>query len=236
MSYNFGENPDSDREALLKLHGKNLSRACVSNKYIAGICNNGFWQEKFIREYGVSIGYLDKIDYKDAYNSMYNRDLNEQLMWAAKNGYTPLVDELLNRGADIHAADDFAVKQARFNDHSNTVDLLISRGAKVYEPSKVRQELAFGVNPERDTEVFLNLNGKTLFSQCSATKYNSSLCNSRFWRLKFIKEYKIPLGDDVDYKKAYNQMYIRKINDQLAWAKENGYDALAKELVKKGAK
>ena len=75
----------------------------------------------------------------------------------------------------------------------------------------------FGLTPDTDREILLNLHGTKLFSACSADRYINSLCNSVFWKNKFIKHYEASLGSVqvVNYRTAYNNMYIRNINLHL---------------------
>jgi len=46
------------------------------------------------------------------------------LLYAADNGYTDTVALLLDRGADVHADDDYALRYAAENGHTDTVALL----------------------------------------------------------------------------------------------------------------
>ena len=51
---------------------------------------------------------------------------------AAKNGHTETVKLLLDRGADIHAWNDYALRLAAENGHTETVKLLLDRGADIH--------------------------------------------------------------------------------------------------------
>src|SRR3989339_300803 len=58
--------------------------------------------------------------------------LDEDLIEAAKNGGTKEVEELLDRGANIHARDDHALRWAADNGHTDTARLLLDRGANIH--------------------------------------------------------------------------------------------------------
>lgn len=53
------------------------------------------------------------------------------LMEAAVNGNTKLIEMLLANGANVHADNDFAIRIASNNGHTQTVSLLIDNGAHV---------------------------------------------------------------------------------------------------------
>ena len=54
------------------------------------------------------------------------------LRFAAMNGHTETVKLLLDRGADIHAVNDLALRLAAENGHTETVKLLLDRGARIH--------------------------------------------------------------------------------------------------------
>ena len=54
------------------------------------------------------------------------------LRWASSRGHTELVKLLLNRGADVHAKDDYAFRWACKGGHIDAVKLLLDAGANVH--------------------------------------------------------------------------------------------------------
>jgi hypothetical protein len=58
--------------------------------------------------------------------------LNNKLIQAASNGDTALVGNLLDQGADIHAACSCALRRATANGQTGTVALLLDRGADIH--------------------------------------------------------------------------------------------------------
>ena len=104
FTYVFGLTPDTDREILLNLHGKQLFITCSVNRYINSLCESVFWKNKFIKEYEVSLGSIKNVDYRKAYNGMYIRDIDSQLKWIAEtySEGNDLIRVLLNRGADYY--------------------------------------------------------------------------------------------------------------------------------------
>lgn len=127
----FDASADTDRQIFLKLHGHDLYTLPLINKYISGLCDNAFWQTKFIQEYELNIGDIQNINYRDAYKELYFKDLNLQLIWASEKGYTTFVTELLKRGANIHIFSDFPLRIAVKYKHLDTVKLLIDNGANM---------------------------------------------------------------------------------------------------------
>jgi ankyrin repeat protein len=59
-------------------------------------------------------------------------DLEKQLTGAAFDGETQTVALLLDRGANIHADNDYALQAAAGNGHTETVALLLDRGADIH--------------------------------------------------------------------------------------------------------
>jgi len=54
------------------------------------------------------------------------------LRWASSNGHTETVKLLLDRGANIRACNDYALRYASRNGHTETVKLLLDRGADIH--------------------------------------------------------------------------------------------------------
>ena len=130
----FGLTPDTDKEILLNLHGKNLFSACSADRYINSLCDSVFWKRKFIKEYGASLGNIRNVNYRKAYNEMYIRKIGAQLTWVAKtyNEGKDLIGILLDHGANIHYEDDEALRYAAENGHKDIVELLLNRGANIH--------------------------------------------------------------------------------------------------------
>lgn len=63
------------------------------------------------------------------FNNLVYGDMNKKLVDAARKGRSPEVSDWLIRGADIHAWNDLALREAALNDHRNTVALLLDTGA-----------------------------------------------------------------------------------------------------------
>jgi ankyrin repeat protein len=60
------------------------------------------------------------------------RNPEQQLIEAAENGHKETVALLLDRGADIHAWDDYALRAVTQDGHTETVALLLDKGADIH--------------------------------------------------------------------------------------------------------
>lgn len=123
MDLELGLNPDRDREILFNLHGKELFAISIVNKYLNNLCDTVFWQQKFIRAYGVNIM---QIDYKKVYNELYIREYPyQQFIWAAKRGYEALVTKIMERQNRFVLLDEsLAFIEAARRGHLSVVKLL----------------------------------------------------------------------------------------------------------------
>lgn len=60
------------------------------------------------------------------------RQIDQDLIINCENGHTEVVRLLLNAGADVHAGDDFALREASENGHTEVVQLLLNAWADVH--------------------------------------------------------------------------------------------------------
>jgi ankyrin repeat protein len=58
--------------------------------------------------------------------------MNNELIYAAKYGIIKEVESLLDKGADVHFGDDWALINAVTQDHTETVELLLDRGGDIH--------------------------------------------------------------------------------------------------------
>lgn len=58
--------------------------------------------------------------------------MNIQLIEAARDGDYDKVYKLLKKGADVHADEDLAFREAFFYEHEDVADLLIQHGANIH--------------------------------------------------------------------------------------------------------
>ncbi len=62
-------------------------------------------------------------------NNHSNNSLNDKLIELAKSGHTDAVELCLKLGVDIHALEDHSLRWASHNGHTDTVRLLLDKGA-----------------------------------------------------------------------------------------------------------
>ena len=79
--------------------------------------------------------------------------LNDPLILAAEAGNKNEVDSLLDRGADIHAGDDYALRWAAHQGHTAIVTLFLKRGN--YPPKAVTKARALATEADRSEVVAL---------------------------------------------------------------------------------
>src|SRR3990172_12252206 len=113
----FTNIPEIDTQILLALPDDSLESACTINKYATSLCDENFWHQRFIQTFGVTLGNYKQPEksYKNIYKEFVKLTFNKQLLLASEKGYLPLVKELLDRGADVHLYNDYALCQASKN-------------------------------------------------------------------------------------------------------------------------
>src|SRR3970040_431088 len=89
----FTNIPEIDTQILLHLPDDSLESACTINKYVASLCNENFWHQRFIQTFGVTLGKYKQPEksYKDIYKEFVKLSLDEQLIKTTEKGYLPLV-------------------------------------------------------------------------------------------------------------------------------------------------
>jgi ankyrin repeat protein len=117
---------DIDREILFNTPDEELFSTCISSKYLQEVCNESFWRNKFIREFGTDLGkYADK-SYMNMYKELKPLDDEQLLEISAIRGYLPIIKVLVEENIiDIHAGDDDALINASLNGHLDVVKYLI---------------------------------------------------------------------------------------------------------------
>ena len=73
-------------------------------------------------------GFLSK-RMEESYSYLFEE---EALRWSAMNGYLSIVKFLVNKGANIHAEDDYALKWSVYNGYLPIVKFLVSKGANIH--------------------------------------------------------------------------------------------------------
>jgi hypothetical protein len=117
---------DIDREILFNAPDEELYSTCISSKYMQQVCNESFWKNKFIREFGTDLGkYADK-SYIHLYKELKPLNNKKLLKISAKRGYLPLIQSLIEQGIfNVNAYDDIALCNAARYGHLDVVKYLV---------------------------------------------------------------------------------------------------------------
>ena len=132
-------NKNLDFKILNELDDKSLVNYCSTNKRANQICNSQiFWMNRILTKFPyLDIGLLRKYKEDNQWSEYYIQELNtitprnatRKLFDASKNGRLDLVIVAVNKGADIRAENDWAVRLASLKGHLETVKYLVSLGA-----------------------------------------------------------------------------------------------------------
>jgi len=157
----FTGHKDTDRLILLNLNGKDLLSFCSSTPYLNSICDEDLFKNKIrntplekVKEkypdlnyrnfYAVMMYYIGLLKEKFNYNydtddpkvqyKLLQRHENKNLILieASQLGELGLVKWLLQKGADIHANDDKALRYAALNGYLEAVKYLVDHGADIH--------------------------------------------------------------------------------------------------------
>ena len=74
---------------------------------------------------------LEQRYFRDSAVVFFQKRLDRRLLKASEDGRTDAVKELLDKGADVHAGNDMALRHASWNGHTETVKALLKAGADV---------------------------------------------------------------------------------------------------------
>ena len=135
-------NKDIDRKILNKLEDKDLVKVCQVNKNANSICNDQvFWMNRVFNRFGYVGGDMLRQYKKDrSWSEYYIQDLrkinkntaDKYLIETSQKGRLDQVMISLEKGADVHADDDEALRWASGNGHLEVVRLLLEKGADVH--------------------------------------------------------------------------------------------------------
>jgi len=93
---------------------------CLSSKDLYfKLCSNPFFWQSFYHQ-TISTIPLPNIEYyhskyKQIFLDLQSKDLNDQLIYAARNGYIFLIQDLISKSVDITAQNNKAIIEAAFN-------------------------------------------------------------------------------------------------------------------------
>ena len=78
------------------------------------------------------IGFLPGVKLALERGADIHADEDYALQYASQNGHKDVVELLLKNGADVHVNDDFALLLASYYNHKDVVELLLKNGADVH--------------------------------------------------------------------------------------------------------
>ena len=133
---------DIDFKILNDLDDKSLVKYCSTNKEANKVCNNQiFWMNRVLKTFPyVDVEILRKNKGNRQWSEYYIDDLrkintsnvDKYLKKGSEEGRMDIVMISINKGADIHAADDYAVQWASESGHIEVVKYLVSVGADIH--------------------------------------------------------------------------------------------------------
>ena len=99
---------------------------CLSSKDLYfKLCSNPFFWQSFYHQTISTIPLPNIDDYQSTYKEIFldlkSKDLNDQLIYAARNGYNLLVQELVNTGAIITSENNEALIWSAANGHLDII-------------------------------------------------------------------------------------------------------------------
>ena len=107
------ELPEIALNILLKVADEDLPSFCSTNKTYYHVCaSNEFWRLKLSALLDYDFARTNR-NYHEIYDQLKDKNINERLIESAENGYSDLVELLLDQGANIHASDDLAITYTR---------------------------------------------------------------------------------------------------------------------------
>jgi ankyrin repeat protein len=226
---------DIDREILYNVSDKELFSACLSSKYMQEVCNESFWMNKFIIEFGTDLGKCADKPYKNLYKKLKPLNNEKLLTSSSKRGYLSLIKLLIEdpwRGTDIHVFDDKALRNAAFNGHLDVVKYLIKNGANIH--ANYDESIRFAAkNNHLDVVKYLIKHGADIHAyRDEALRYAAN--NGHLNVVKYLVEG--PWNENLQPLVPWESANIHVYNDYaLRKSALNGYLDVVKYLIEKGA-
>jgi hypothetical protein len=145
---------------------------------------------------------------------------NYALRWASENGHRDTVAVLLEHGADVHAQEDYALRWASEIGHRNVVALLLDRGADVHAQEDYALRLA-SEKGHRDTVAMLLDGGADVHADNDGALRAASVNGHRD-----VVALLLDRGADVHAQEDY----------ALRWASKRGHKDVVRVLLEHGTK
>ena len=172
MDYLSTQNKDQIVLIALDLGISDVFSLCKTNKRLnAIICqNDNFWINKLVRDYNLNVGYIPQNKTPKEYYLFVTQmitkytDKKELLIESSKKGYLGLVKYSLEKGVNVNARNDFALRLASNNGHLEVVKFLVENGANVNAEDDYALRLASG-NGHLEVVKFLVENGANIHAR-----------------------------------------------------------------------
>lgn len=117
------------------LNPQDILRLCNTSGYFnRTICQDQYlWKQLYKRD--ISNMVNNRENYKQKYIQIFKDlttlNLNEKLIYAARNGYEKVLQYYANNGADIHFDSELVLREASKNGHLEVVKYLVENEANV---------------------------------------------------------------------------------------------------------
>ena len=218
-----------DFKILNELDDKDLVKVCQTNRQANELCNDQtFWLNRILIRFPyLGLDVLKKYKQERSWSQYYIEDLRQvtptnaqaKLKSWSRDGRLDLIMIAANKGADIRADNDFAVRNASYNGHLEVVKYLVSQSANIRADNDEAVRWT-SRNGHLDVVKYLVSQGADI-----RARNDFAVRNASFKGHLDVVKYLVSQGADV---RADNDYAVR-------WARNHGHLEVVKYLVSQGA-
>lgn len=148
---------DADRLILLNLDDSSLQSASSTNKYLQKICDEEFWQSRFVQKYGgITKSYLNDKTYKSLYIKYSKMPMWKVIVEAINSSYVPLVSTLIDNYCNTEKIDLTQLSSSFFTSHDFRTAFKEAIFRDDYEMSKCIIDKLFNLQYKHTTYLPIN--------------------------------------------------------------------------------